>query len=792
MAQQPAVHELVGRLLRYPPPSLHLVILTRRDPNLALSSLRAHHRLLEIGPEDLRFDRRQTAAFMENALGLSFSGPALARLHSSTEGWPVSLRLAAVALRHGGDAEELIRGLGGDSGQIREYLVEEILASQPAEIRQSLYKISILERFCAPLCESVCGPRHVEGETPHCAPAFDGLLRGAGLLTVPLDADREWCRFHHLFQELLKRQLERRTSAAERAALHRRASAWLARSGLIEEALHHALASGDEESAARLVAKHGDRAVNREQWARLDRWLAMLPAAILDQDPRLLVLKAYCLDQRFDYAQAFDALDRAESLLPAETRHLNPSGGDCNPDRRLRGEIAALRSDQCYMAAEGDLAVTRAERALALLPSEAQSARGHAMIILGASLQMVGHLDRAREILHQALAHRSLPQGTFHSRLLTTLCWVDWMAGDLPALGQEAARLLRLGEEWELAESRDFGRYFLGVFHYQRNQLADAERYLVPLVAEPCLTRTELYVHGSFALALAHVAQGRDREASELGDAVLAHLLEIGNAYALPTARAFLAELDLRRGDVARAAHWADSAPSEPLLPMYMFYVPELTRAKVWIARGGSGRPDRESPAMARELLSRLGDYLTRTHNRRFLIDVLATEALLHDASGDRAAAEEALERALTLALPGGLVRAFVDLGPPLAAVLDRLDLDREASRHAGGILAALRDTGTGDIPPAPLRGDAEGSAKLARDVGAAGFGPLPEPLSRREVEVLVLLSRRLTNREIGAELGISLGTVKRHVHNLTGKLGVSGRRRVVARASEIGILAAG
>ncbi len=764
---EPAVHEIVDDLLKHPPHGFHLAILTRRDPPLALASLRARHQMTELRLRDLQFGRRQTVDFLHKALGLSLSDVTLTRLQDSTEGWPVGLRLAVLALRHGSGVDELVRGFGGDSRQVQDYLVTEILAHQPPALREVLCRASVLERFCASLCEAVCGA--VTSLRSPQAESFEHLLEGAGLLSIPLDDRHEWYRFHHLFHELLRRQLEARSSVEERAELHRRACAWFERKGFVEDAIRHALAGGDTVSAVRLVERNGDEAMNREQWARLDRWLGMLPAAILDTNPRLLVLRALCLCQHYRYKEMYDVLDQAESLLPAE-----PEPRDAGLE--LRGGIDVLRSHRRYTAAEGELAVVYAERALALLPPEAQSVRGHAMALLGVSLQMVGELDRARQSLFDALGDRSLPSGSFRSRVLVTLCWVDWMAGDLASLGQSALRLSRCSEELELAESRDYGRYFLGVCHYQRNELSEAEGHLVPLVAEPFLTRTTLYVHGAFALALTRLAQGRPDEARELGEAVVAHLMEAGNAYVVPMAKAFLAELDLRQGHMARAAHWAANGVTGPLLPMYMFYVPELTRVKVWIAQG-----EPSSLARAAESLERLGEYVDRTNNRRFLIDVLATEALLHDASGDEPAAVETLERALYLALPGGLVRVFADLGPRLAKLLHRSKLDEEGLRYVGEILAAFRGGGTDDMKqPASAADPADLSG---------GFDALPEPLTKRETEVLALIARRLTNKEIAAELGISPATVKRHTHNVYDKLRVSGRREVVAKAVGLGLL---
>ncbi len=425
-------------------------------------------------------------------------------------------------------------------------------------------------------------------------------------------------------------------------------------------------------------------------------------------------------------------------------------------------------------------------------------------------------------LLYQALEERS--RDTFHTRVLTTLCWVEWVAGDLTAMGQTARQLLKLGEELGLEESQDFGRYFLGTFHYQRDELGEAERYLEPLVVEPFSTRMELHTHGAFAFALTRLARGQDREARELGEAVVAHLLEIESLFVLPMARAFLAELDLRQGHMTKAARWAAGGETGPLLPMYMFYVPELTQAKAWIAEGEPASLQR-----AAGLLARLRDYVSKTHNQRFLIEVLAVEALLHDAEGDEPAA---LKAAVRLAHPAGFVRLFVDLGSGLGELLHRLEVEGDALCYVGEVLASFPRRGTnetfrgddglgaaGDATqqastpmsaerqalPEPLTrreleilgvAAPEPAGKAAADgsrrVGAAerAAGPeLIEPLTDRELDVLEGIAKRLVNKEIAAELGVSVGTVKGYAHNVYQKLGVSGRRHAVARAIELGIL---
>jgi LuxR family maltose regulon positive regulatory protein len=271
-------------------------------------------------------------------------------------------------------------------------------------------------------------------------------------------------------------------------------------------------------------------------------------------------------------------------------------------------------------------------------------------------------------------------------------------------------------------------------------------------------------------LALTHLSRGRSGEATDLADALAANLLEIENAESIALARAFRAELLVRQGRLAEAWRWAEQFDPEPLAPAYMFYVPQVTLAKLLIARG-----DPQSLRRADGLLERLHGYFERTHNRRVLIDVLALRALLLDAQDDEPGALSALEQAVALAQTGGFTRVFADIGPGLANQLHRLELDEAGVQYVGRILSAF---------PGGRRAD----------LRSASIGPRERPpgidsLSRREAEVLSLLAERLTNPEISERLHISTVTVKRHVANIFQKLGVHDRRAAVSTAIGLRIL---
>jgi len=756
--REPAIHQLVSGVLKHPPRSLRLVIATRRDPSLPVGKMRADHLMAEVRLDDLQFTREESGAFLRHGSGRNLDMATVDRLHAGTEGWPVALRLAALALRHHGDVEALMQGLAGGSAAMQRYLVDEILSRQPPALVDCLCETSILDSFCASLVDAVCSrqanaDRQIDGKD------FVRVVEETGLPCVALDNDRHWYRHHHLFQDLLLRRLKTSRTPAAVATLHRRAAAWLEENGLLEEALEHVLKGGDAVEAGRLVARHGREIKDGEQWHRLLKLLARLPGDVVDRDVELMLLKAWSLDNRLLRAQAWTVVDRVEELLCASTSTSAETA-------RARGEIDALRSCQKLEDGQGELTVDHAERALAHLPLDCHSERGYSTITLALGHQVCGHVDRAFQVISNALCHENLPGGTYQARLMSALAWIQWLEGDLASIKIAAREYASRGRASRLSQSAGAGLLFLGATQYQLNELADAEESLAPLMAERFLGATsQLFVQGGFALASVLQATGRPGGACEIADRLEQGMLRIGNAEFLQHARAFRAELALRQGRVAEAARWAGQVDPEPFRLIYRFYAPEITLAKVLVAEGSA-----ESLRRADKYLNRLEAFLARTHNRIFSIPVLALGALLRSRHGDETGAIERLSRAVALGQPGGAIRVFADLPPEIGRLLNRLELDDEGLRYVGRILAASRQ----DESPVAAAGD-------RRDV--------VDPLTAREVEILALLARRLSNKEIAQQIHLSAGTVKRHTENIYQKLAVHGRRDAVAKAVGLGIL---
>jgi len=473
------------------------------------------------------------------------------------------------------------------------------------------------------------------------------------------------------------------------------------------------------------------------------------------------MLEAWHCQNRGRFPQAYAHLDRIDEMIES---------GACESCdiERLRGGVDALRSQQRYWLGQGELALKHIEQALKRLPDDCLAERGFAILHKAGALQICGQSEQARQLIYHLLSDTSMPVGTYQGRLLLTLCFLNWIAADLLGVRRAAAECLEIGEKLGLDETASFGRYFLGIVHYQRNELSEAEAMLHPVALLKRAPNVEFLCETVFALASAHQAQGRAEKAAEVVQSLSEFLLSLRNTDLLRSAEAFEAELAFRQGRIAKAKSWARGFNPEPFTAQSRFYEPRLTLAKVLIAEGSA-----ESRTEADRLLKRLGTFFASIHNDRFLIETLAVQALLHHARGNELAAREALGVAVSLAQPGGLIRVFVDLGPELASLLTDLDLDEEGQRHVGRILAAF-GSDRGSQPGAPASTD---------------LGPLASTMTNRELDILGLLAERLSRQEIADRLHISTATVKRHAENIYSKLHVTGRRQAVVKARELDIL---
>lgn len=473
-----AVNELLITLLRHPSPALRLVLTSRSDPALPLPALRAHGQLLEVRYQQLRFDEKEAAAYLSQVLATPPSAEITAALVQRTEGWITALHLAGLYAQHAPDPGDLLAGAQVSDRYAMDYLVDEVLALLPAEIHGFLLKTAILDRLCGPLVAAIVGL----DDPVRNGRAYLEWLEHANLFIMVLDD--QWYRYHHLFQRLLQNRLDQQFSRPQIADLHRRASAWFAGNGLVEEAIEHALAAGDETAAVQIVEVHRHEAMNQEHWQQLERWLRLMPPRLIDERAQLLLVEAWILQKQWRMMEIVPIIDRIDALVSADPT----SEMDSAP---LRAEIDALRSLVSYYRLDGASTFTFASRALEHLPMGCSFVRGLAWMYYAAGQQAQGDMAGASAALHVGLQEDRFHRNAFPARVLSALCFQQWIMADLAGLNQAATHYLKIATERNLAESIWWARYFRGCAAYQASVSRNRGIFCFPSAAASCpATRT--------------------------------------------------------------------------------------------------------------------------------------------------------------------------------------------------------------------------------------------------------------------------------------------------------------
>jgi LuxR family maltose regulon positive regulatory protein len=762
-----AVHNLLIKLARHWPKPLHLVLISRIDPPLPLASLRAKGMIREIRTEDLRLTSQESAAYLSQVQFASLDKATLQLLQGRFEGWIAGLHLAVLSLRSTSNQESVLALLSSENPNITGYLVDEVLTGQIPAIQAFLLKTSILNRFCASLCEAILKPVDRAWSVRDC---LDRIER-AELFITSLDNRRQWYRYHHLFQELLQRRLAAETAAEQVSELHRRASAWFEEHGSIDEALHHALAAGDLDLAARQMSAGLRDALNQEGRPTLERWLRLLPEEMVQRHPGLLMIKVWVLQFTWRLDLQAQVLQQIEEMLDSE------AGAAVPEDERqlLRGQILLIKAQRAYFSNQPTRAIDLCRQALALLPLSWTFGRGAAMLFLGFSMQATGQAQAAERLLLDEYDSYGDKADAYALLVLESLCFIYLHTGQLEQT-RRVALLLRQGATRSgNAFMRNLGDWYLGSLCYYLNELEAAAQHFAQIVENRFTAQVTAYRDAVAGLVLIHQIRGESSEAWRMAESISQHDLEQRGAEEART-RSLRARLSLLQGDLDGASRWADTLTDPPPdQPLVWLEEPQVTRVRILVARGKDA--DRR---LALQLIDSLAEIAVRTHNTPYQIELLALRALALDGQGENIHADAALMQALELARPGGFIRVFVDLGHPMQAMLRRLVRQGHSMGMINRILSAY-----------PISDKNQPGTEGAVKQPFAGNSALAEPLTPRELEVLLLLRGPLSLKEIALKLNITYATVKSHTINIYSKLGVQGRWGAVARAEELSILPA-
>lgn len=756
-----AVDEALTFLLGHIPPVMHLVIISRSDPMLPLSRLRARSQMTELRTEDLRFSTHEATDFLNRVKGLAISEDDIAALESRTEGWIAGLQLAAISMQRREDIHEFVTAFSGSHHYIIDYLVDEVLALQPEEVQSFLTQTSILERFSSALCDSVL-------EISNSREIIQKLDE-ANLFLIPLDDEHTWYRYHHLFAEFLNQRL-REKDPGFIPFLHRRASSWLEQNNLIHEAINHSLVGEDFHRAAKLVESISPEMMMRNEFDQLEKWLDAMPRDLIENWPWLCIIRAW-MNQRWA------RLDEAKQYIKYAERALE-AGTIREPVERvnvIRGQAAAIRSLIAFNRTQIPQAIEYANQALTLLP--------------------VGYFNRAISMLALGRAKGANGEYVEANQILVEAYRDSWGAGNLTliqnillekgSLLEKQGRLQQALETYKDAVQltypkteiklphASYASVYMGNIYREWNELDAALKYVKEgiEIGTP-FKMVDAVAAGYAIMARIHLALDDLESASEAIRIAGRYARELPGLEPITITQIWDSEARVnfaQKNSNEAASLFLENFPCECDIQNINCFgeFEQIIWARILLYRGrenGNTSDLLEAQDLIIQMLEMTEDLGVTSKS----IELLVLNSLVLIAIGKKDEALDALEKTLSLAETGSYIRIFIDEGDQMNALLREAGTRGIAPDYIPKLLAAFE---TNHV-----------------QVKSSSVHTLIESLSERELEVLRLLKTELSGPEIADELVIALSTLRTHTQNIYSKLGVSNRRAAVRKAEELNL----
>ena len=784
LIRQGFILQVLEKLVANPPPALHLVLLTREDPALPLARLRANNQMTEIRAAELRFTPVEAARFLNEGMGLCLSQADITALEERTEGWIVGLQLAGLSVRGRPDPSHFIATLSGSHRHILSYLTEEVLNRQPEKIQQFLLQTSVLDRLNGGLCDAV-----TESSGSH---ALLEQLCNANLFLVPLDDEQHWYRYHHLFADLLRARLDQYPKDTE-AELHRRASRWYAeanqeslrldeRSSFASEAVQHALAAKDYETAVSLIETFAMSLIMQWYAATVNGWVQALPPEWRVKSPKTNLAFAWHYLLHGDFKQAAPHLEQLGSIF---------SGSELGKEPSVQAEWLALQAWLLNAQGQPAQGLSLANQALQIVPEADGYTLSLIYMALAGAYQQLDDYSQAVEA-YQKLISYGRTAGNITSELLgiVALGQIALFHGQyrytFEIASQGVEHMERSGSLHPISTAL-YGE--LAEIHYQWNQLEQARRDVLRAVQVSTLSG---YSHAAvyYSVLLSRLFQREGnleaavQEIQKTGPLIRSELGGFLKEEAVAQQiRLDLAQNRLTDAEAAFAALRGESE-SPPAFSLVSRPLPDLPTDQAINYQAGRtnnialrlhlhrARIEGEQAGLAQGI-GYAGDLFDRLLLGGYLpiaLETLLLRAQLQAASGNMQASLADATRALELGEPEGIISIFVEEGQPIADILALL-IER---RRLTPVLASYVRTILAAFPNADLQHESQ-------------FKPVVmiEPLTERELDVLRLIAEGLKYEQIAGKLYISLNTVRTYVKAIYAKLDVNNRTTAIAQARQ-------
>lgn len=766
LIENEAIDQFLEALLNQAIANLHLVIVTREDPNLPLTRLRVRNQLTEIRAADLSFSLEETDEFLSNVMGVDLPARETEILAARTEGWAAGLQLAALSLKESEDRAKFVEAFRGTHRHVLDYLIEETLNSQPEEIREFLRRTSILDQLSPALCDVVTGQQKSRQHLHY--------LETNNLFLVSLDQERTWYRYHALFAELLRNQLTQ-VEPNLVDVLHERAADWYQNNGFIQKAVEHAFQISEGDLVARLIEKYALPMIYRGEVATVQGWFDKLSGSLAQFSPMMCVAKAWSLALMQRNAPR---MKETEEALQAADEALNRTDADEATRNLVAGHIASARTFIMGSSFfEPQKMLELAEQAQRLLPENEKAIRSVNAMSIGNGCTMLGDLPAAERAYQQAL-DEGVAGGNFYAAVYgpINLALISISKGELRnAMRLCETNISRFNQALAGQRFPPIGAFHIvqGCILLEENRLTEADHELTHGLSLVRWTgEYRAHMKGYPMLARLRFIQGDEagmmeslKLLAETRSECIPYAQALRHRWALNDSRASKTVLD-------EARRWAETIQFDSL-PDVMGVDPvseirfrgALSAARV-LARLAAQDPQACSLANAHAYFARQEKFIEERELTGWRIEIWILRALMFQAEGKADDARRMIQSALEASAPRGFFRIFLDEGLILRPLLEstgRLLKDADLAAYVKRLLDAMPD-GSTKVQPAPK--------------GA-------ETLSERELDVLRLLAAGESYKEIGQKLFLSLNTVQFHVKSIYRKLGVNKRTGAIEKARE-------
>lgn len=761
MIREEIIHEIINGILRHPPELFHLVILTQRDPPLHLARLRAWFRVNEIRMSDLAFTIEE-ASELRSLIAADTTDDQLNTVVDQTEGWITGITAGLMGLSKGLNLEKVVKALHSGVSVISDLLEEVVIGGLPRSVQKFLELTSMLDRFSEELVRemlaSVKDPDLSEMDTR----TLIRQSRAKNLFLIPLDSAGEWYRYHHLFRGQIRQRSGKYFNEETTESLYKAASEWFEEKLLLEEALTYALQAGDMAYAIRLYSRFRNKLLNREQLQRLDRLTNQFPESARNNHVEILLISAILQVQKANFGDMRQYLSKAEKML-------NGRIGRDDHERQLLGEYHSVSTYLSYMVGDFDKAIGHGDRSMELLPSDDHNffrefAAGWYSFAQQASGRVSAGLDR----LDREYRILAKVDPYFQMRLLQGKCIVHLFEVHTEDLYNDASSLANICSPKKYLASWLIGIYGMTYQSYLKNDLEATNQFHDDLRLHRYGGRPIWIMHHFFVECLSAMARGLWQRVEQCMADCEELATELGIEPLKGMVKAFQVEYYLRRNDADRAREVSAFANFEPFPPLFYYYIPQLTRAKLFFHT--------DQDEKGQELLQSLVDMGRARHNKNLLIQALALQAVIHYGHDRTELAKSMLNEVLKIVDGKRVIRPFLDHGQTMHDLLRVVSEDQPENKKVTELLQAF---------------DADRHlARTSDPISSTSKEKRAYDLTTREIEILYLVSQGFKNKEIAEKSFISLTTVKQHLYRTYQKLEVNNRASAIKRAKDLGLFA--